>query len=104
MSMSDMGQIERIRGMEALLNECTEAVNAYEESLERFEAIQQKIKTLSDYYGSDKWKSDFEADEAGLLPRELRRGVLSEDAIWNVLTDSRDLNVRMLKTVADIIA
>lgn len=96
--------IRRIQQMEQHLDRASEAVMQLSAALENYEEAQTALKELSDYYGSDKWKSDFEADEAGLLPRELRRGVLSEDAIWNVLTDSRDLNVRMLKTVADIIA
>ena len=31
--------------------------------------------------------SDFEADEAGLLPPDLKRGVLSEDGIYNLLEE-----------------
>ena len=31
--------------------------------------------------------SDFEADEAGLLPPDLKRGFLSEDGIYNLLGD-----------------
>ena len=51
------------------------------------EEIQRAIDILSDYYGSDTWKQDFADDEAGLLPKDLKRGVLSEDAIWNLLAD-----------------
>jgi hypothetical protein len=40
---------------------------------------------LSEYYGSAAWKRDFAADEAGLLPKDLKRGVLSEDGIYNML-------------------
>ena len=50
---------------------------------------------LSDYYGSDAWKHDFADDSAGLLPQDLKRGVLSEDAVWNLLEDVRDLKERM---------
>ena len=31
------------------------------------------------------------ADEAGNLPPDLKRGVLSEDSIWNLLSDYRDI-------------
>ena len=33
------------------------------------------------------WRKDFEADEAGKLPQDLKRGVLSEDGLWNLLSD-----------------
>ncbi|MCR5599977.1 MAG: GNAT family N-acetyltransferase [Ruminococcus sp.] len=45
----------------------------------------EHLRQLSDYYSSDSWKRDFAADEAGLLPKELRRGVLSEDGIYDLL-------------------
>ena len=32
----------------------------------------------------EEWKKDFEDDEKGLLPKELKRGVLSEDGIYNL--------------------
>ena len=46
---------------------------------------------LSKYYGSESWKQDFAADETGKLPPDLKRGVLSEDGIWNLLSDYRDI-------------
>ena len=45
------------------------------------------LSTLEAYYTSPAWLSDFEADEAGLLPPDLKRGVLSEDGIYNLLED-----------------
>ena len=50
-------------------------------------AIKDDIAELSKYYGSELWKLDFAADEAGHLPPALKRGVLSEDGIWNLLAD-----------------
>lgn len=43
------------------------------------------LHALSDYYGSDAWKRDFAAEEAGLLPDGLKRGVLSEDGLYHLL-------------------
>ena len=43
------------------------------------------VEELTAYYESDDWKADFEADEAGLLPKDLPRGVLSEDGVYNLL-------------------
>ena len=45
-----------------------------------------RFAALGAYYASDVWKEDFAADEAGLLPQDLPRGVLSEDGIYNALT------------------
>ena len=49
------------------------------------ERLQSLIKELESYYASDEWKQDFEEDSAGLLPEKLKRGVLSEDGIYNLL-------------------
>ncbi len=81
-----MQQIERIRYMEQLLDYVLEARKVQDIDHEKQERIQEAIRILSEYYGSDEWKQDFADDEAGLLPKDLKRGVLSEDGIWNVLS------------------
>ena len=47
--------------------------------------VTEDIRILDAYYRSPLWRSDFEADEAGKLPADLPRGVLSEDGIYNAL-------------------
>ena len=80
-----MDELERIRYMEQLLDFVIEAQKEQPISPEKKERIQEAIGILSDYYSSKEWKQDFADDEAGLLPKDLKRGVLSEDGIWNVL-------------------
>lgn len=90
-------QIARIRLMERRLNQALAAMKRLDSALEKYEAAQEAIAALSEYYGSDLWKQDFAADEAGLLPEGLKRGVLSEDGIWNLLTDCKELDRRLGK-------
>ena len=90
-------QIARIRLMERRLNQALAAVKRLDSALEKYEAAQEAIAALSEYYGSDLWKQDFAADEAGLLPEGLKRGVLSEDGIWDLLTDCKELDRRLGK-------
>ena len=47
--------------------------------------IKQKLRILDDYYTSGQWLKDYEADEKGLLPETLKRGVLSQDALYELL-------------------
>lgn len=49
--------------------------------------IQGKIKLLNDYYTSREWLHDYELDEQGLLPPGLKRGVLSQDAVYDLLEE-----------------
>lgn len=88
-------QITRIRQMERRLNRATAAVKRLEAALDKWEAAQEAIAALDEYYGSDLWKQDFADDEAGLLPDDLKRGVLSEDAIWDLLADVKELKARL---------
>ena len=52
--------------------------------------LQSLISKLEAYYSSSEWKRDFADDEAGLLPKKLPRGVLSEDGIYNLLEAYRE--------------
>ena len=90
-----MTQIERIRRMEQLLDKVSAAVTELSISLEKYDEIREDIATLSEYYGSKEWKQDYADDEAGLLPPDLKRGILSEDGLWNVLTDCREMEKRL---------
>ena len=40
---------------------------------------------------------DVEADEAGKLPKDLKRGVLSEDGLFDLLDEERLVFVRMME-------
>ncbi len=98
-----MEQTERIKQMELRLDRASSAVMELSAALEKYNEAQDDITKLDAYYTSDEWKQDFAADEAGELPPSLRRGVLSEDAIWNVLSDNREMAVRLLEAVTAIL-
>ena len=91
----DKQQIARIRKMERRLDRALAAVKRLSAALDKYEAVQDDIAALDQYYGSDEWRKDFEDDEAGRLPEGLKRGVLSEDGIWNLLTDCKELKDRL---------
>ena len=91
-----MEQIARIRHMEQLFDLAKEAMEEVMMSLETYEKAQEAIAVLSEYYGSKEWKQDYVDDEAGLLPKDLKRGVLSEDGIWNLLSDWQEAKARTI--------
>lgn len=95
-----MEQIERIKTMEQHLDRASQAVMKLSAAFDDYAEVQESIRELENYYGSDDWKQDFADDEQGLLPKDLKRGVLSEDGIWNVLTDSRELITRIKEFVS----
>ena len=88
-SICELLQIERIKRMEQRFNNALAAFK--DESAASLKAVKEDVAELSKYYGSELWKLDFAADEAGNLPPNLKRGVLSEDGIWNLLSDYREI-------------
>ena len=88
-------QISRIRQMERRLNRAQKAAQRLEAALDKWLATMDDIAALNEYYGSELWRQDLADDEAGLLPDGLKRGVLSEDGIWNLLAGSKELKERL---------
>ena len=92
-------QLNRIKRMESYLDEMTLAVKELSGALEKYEKFEKKYYKLENYYGSSDWMDDFEADEAGLLPVDFKRGVLSEDALYNLIIEHKELMTRMQRAV-----
>ena len=91
-----MEQIDRIRRMEQLFDLTKEVMEEPVITLEKYKELQKAIAVLSEYYGSKEWKQDYADDETGLLPKDLKRGVLSEDGLWNLLSDWQEAKTRTI--------
>ena len=77
--------IKRVIYMESVFDEVQ---NALAEGVDIEDALlQEKIEILIQYYESKQWKIDYSADGRGELPADLKRGVLSEDGVYNLLND-----------------
>ena len=46
----------------------------------------EDLEILAEYYDSGLWLSDYEADERGEIPKNLKRGVLSQDGLYDLLS------------------
>ncbi len=86
-----MDRIARIEAMEKKLDAAAAAVRALDLALDGYAAVREDIRALEAYLSSPDWREDLAADENGLLPDTLRRGVLSEDGIYDLLTDNDEL-------------
>lgn len=51
------------------------------------EDLNTAYRALSEYMDSRQWLADYEADERGELPRDMKRGVLSQDALHDLVCD-----------------
>ena len=98
-----MTQIERITAMEQRKDRCEAAVAALGAALAEYNAAQNDLQKLAAYFSGPNWWKDFDADEAGKLPKDLKRGVLSEDGIFDLLENNREVQIELAKTVMAII-
>ncbi len=74
--------IERVTEMEALFDEIQESMASGTD-----DSLKEKIHQLIRYYESEQWMEDYARDERGEFPADLKRGVLSEDGIYNLLSE-----------------
>lgn len=96
MDESTWERLERVRRMECARIACTQAVSALTLQLERMDALLEQRRELLRYYGSADWLSDREAP----LPEGTPAGVLSEDLVYDLITDSCDA-ARHMRALAE---
>ena len=72
--------IQRVQTMERCFDTLCQQAREDVASLDR-----DLLQRLVDYYESPDWRCDYERDEQGLLPSDLKRGVLSQDGVYQFL-------------------
>lgn len=77
------------------MDKAQEKMDSLEKQIEEYREFQLEIKKLESYYTSQQWKEDFSMDEKREFPDRLKRGVLSEDGIYNVLERNKELLERI---------
>lgn len=82
--------ITRIRQMEQYFDDIVSVMKQCPEKLYEDKEIQETLQILADYQESGLWLKDYEADERGELPADVKRGVLSQDGLYNLLWDAEE--------------
>lgn len=83
-------RILRVQHMEEIFNSISKAINQPVTEAHR-QKLRDALRKLEAYYTGGDWLSDYDADHAGLFPTSLRRGVLSQDAIYDLLAACQNL-------------
>ena len=77
--------IDRIRRMEACFDRLQSIADEDAETLREDAVSLEMLQTLMQYYETGQWLQDYELDEKGLLPQDMKRGILAQDAVYDFL-------------------
>jgi len=79
--------VERIKQMEVCFDVLRKAAEKSPEEACKSAWFNGLLQILTAYYEGGEWLRDYELDEAGLIPKEVKRGVLSQDGVYNFLQE-----------------
>ncbi|MBR2132853.1 MAG: DUF4298 domain-containing protein [Oscillospiraceae bacterium] len=77
----------RVARMEQYFDAVSEAWREHPDMLYSDEQLREMLCELTAYSDSGQWLADYECDERGEFPANLKRGVLSEDGLYNLLCE-----------------
>lgn len=81
--MPDRDEIRKAADRVARMEACFDAL---QQAVRRSEEIPEALlQMLISYYENGEWLRDYEMDEQNLLPKDLKRGVLAQDAVYDFL-------------------
>ncbi|MBR6269185.1 MAG: DUF4298 domain-containing protein [Bacteroidales bacterium] len=94
------GAAARVAAMSAAYRKLSGIMESLERDLEALEGAGEELAALREYQASGKWLKDFEADEAKRIPEGTDRAVLSEDGLYNLLSNIDALPSRLSGTLS----
>ncbi|OFS64326.1 DUF4298 domain-containing protein [Nosocomiicoccus sp. HMSC09A07] len=85
---------------EEILNRSADLKDEMQSLLEKFEENLDEYNALKNYYGSQEYLNDLEVSNTTDEYDDINQGVLSEDAVFNLIGEMYHLNVDMLEIAA----
>lgn len=92
--------IARIKEMEKRYDELTRVLSGLDNAVSAYLDLKEDLEILHNYMESGQWQKDFEADEAGEVPANIKRAVLSEDALYDFLECADEILAHAKETFA----
>nr|WP_068128726.1 DUF4298 domain-containing protein [Nosocomiicoccus ampullae] len=85
---------------EEILNRSADLKDEMQNLLQKFEANLDEYNALKNYYGSQEYLNDLEVSNTTDEYDDINQGVLSEDAVFNLIGEMYHLSVDMLEIAA----
>lgn len=96
-------KIERIQRMESYLNDYAKTLEETKQAMEQLKEHQESYIQLRDYYSSQVYFDDLELSNQADFPADLPCGVLSEDAVYDLLDEHFQMGVELLEIATKMI-
>ena len=96
-------KIERIQRMEDYLNDYAKTLEDTKKAVDRLKEYQESYIQLRDYYSSQAYFDDLELSNQADFPADLPCGVLSEDAVYDLLDEHFQMGVELLEIATKMI-
>lgn len=81
---------QRLDKLKAVFSQLSEALDAYSDALGDYDK-------LVEYYSSKQWLQDYDDSNCGKLPKGLKCGVLSQDAVYDLISENRNILTDMFE-------
>ena len=96
-------KIERIQRMEGYLNDYAKILEDTKKAVARLKEHQESYIQLRDYYSSQAYFDDLDLSNQADFPADLPCGVLSEDAVYDLLDEHFQMGVELLEIATKMI-
>lgn len=93
-------RVENIQKQEENLDKIEEALEELQSALKKWKQVRPCFDELMAYYNSPQWQEDCEADSKGAFV-DLKRGVLSQDAVYDIYHRERNLSLELIRTALE---
>lgn len=90
--------IDRVSAMEKKYYEAGKSTKALEVALAKFRNQKSNLEDLFEWYFSRDWMNDYDLDEKGYFPKDMKRGVLCQDALYDLYQEMLSLEEELNKT------
>lgn len=95
--------VKRVEDMEKILDDYSKVLKDFNDAFEKLIDSQEDYEQLVDYYMNGQYMIDVEKSDRDEFPKDLKCGVLSEDSVFNLMTDNFHTAIKMLETATDMV-
>lgn len=96
-------RVKRIKEMEKIMLELERKQEKLNLALKEMEDYKKQILAFDNYYSSPLWLEDYDANEYGLLPKDLSASVLNQDIPYDILGENYYLAKRLQQLVNKVL-